>query len=566
MNNIEALAREQHPAKEEMPTQKDIIIRIAKECELFHSDMVPYARSTRNGHKEVWPVQSRTFRLYLEQCYHEKTGGSPSSNARTEALSTVEALARFSGQEYPVYRRVARHGNKILIDLGDPDWRVIEVSEVRWTILSESPVRFHRGKDAQALPAPESGGDLKDLFEFINIKTEDHLVFLAWMIFSLMPDGPFAILVLRAFHGAGKTTTSRYIISLVDPRKGGLRAFPKDERDLAIAARNGWLMGFDNLSHVPATISDALCRLTHGAGFATRTLYENTEETIIDAKRPILLNSISDIIDRPDLADRVLLLELPPLDGPRKTEAQIEEQFQKMAPRLMGAILDLMVQVIRELPDVGFEGLPRMADFARVGIAVERVLEYPAGSFMASYLGKRAELTANVLDHPVVAGVFNLLENSSPDGWFGTFKELRADLEEIVSESDRRSPNWPKTEKGLGNLLRNMAPAIRSQGVEITFPGHSKKGSILKIKKVGETRSPQSPQSPTRTGAIPEGDRCGDRPKSEPSPQSPGEHGDRLKNGQSPRQSPEISRTVATGDRGDHGDRQNQSFTFEEVD
>jgi len=563
--NIETLAnRGDH---EERATQKEILIAIAQEsCELFHHEMTAYAQVKRGDHKETWPVQSRTFRLFLEQQYHERTGGSPSSNARTEALSTIEALARFEGQEHPVYRRVARLGNKIVIDLGDPGWRVIEVSDIGWCILSDSPVRFHRGKDTQALPVPEPGGRIDDLFSFINVKPEDRLLFLAWVIFSLMPDGPFTILVLRAFHGSGKTTTSRYILSLIDPRKGGLRAFPKDERDLAIAATNGWLMGFDNLSHVPPNISDALCRLTHGSGFATRTLYENTEETIIDAKRPILLNSISDIIDRPDLADRALLLELPPIDGPRKTEVQIEEWFQKMAPRLMGSILDLMVQTLRELPGVGYENLPRMADFARVGIAVERVLGYPEGSFLDTYSGKRAEQTANVLDHPVVAGVFNLLENSSPDGWFGTFKELRAALEEIASESDKRSPNWPKTEKGLGNLLRNLAPAIRSQGLETTFPGHSKKGSTLTIKKVRETRSPQSPQSPARTGAVPEGDRWGDRPKPEPSPQSPGDHGDHPENGQSPRQSPEISRTVATGERGDHGDRQNQSFLFEEVD
>lgn len=368
--------------KEEQRSQKKILIDIARECELFHHDMTAYARIARGGHQEVWPVASRTFRLYLEQQYHQKTGGSPSSNARTEALSTVEALARFSGEEHPVYRRVAQRENKILLDVGDPDWNVIEVSSTGWKILSESLVRFHRGRDTQSLPIPATGGKLEDIFDFVNIASEDRILFLAWLTFSLMPDGPFVILCIRASHGSGKSTTAFYILALTDPRRGGLRAFPKDERDLSIAATNGWLLGFDNLSHIPADLSDAFCRLTHGAGFATRTLYENTEETIIDAKRPILLNSISDIIDRPDLADRILLLELPQFDGPRRTEAQIRSAFQKKGPRIMGAILDLMAGVLRELPDVGHDDLPRMADFARVGIAVERALGYEAGAFM----------------------------------------------------------------------------------------------------------------------------------------------------------------------------------------
>ena len=544
--NIDALSREQGRLREEQPTQKEILITIAKEsCELFHHDMTPYARITQDGHKEVWPIASRTFRLFLDQQYHQITGGSPSSNARTEALSTIEALARFRGEEHPVYRRVARLGNKIVIDMGDSAWNVIEVSDAGWQILSESPVRFHRGKDAQSLPIPEKGGTLDDLWHFINIKSDDRLPFLAWLIFSLMPAGPFVILVLRAFHGSGKSTTSRYTIALIDPRRGGLRSFPKDERDLAIASTNGWFMAFDNLSHIPAFISDALCRLTHGAGFATRTLYENTEETIIDAKRPILLNSIGDIIDRPDLADRVLLLELPPLDGPRRTEAQIEADFQKKGPKIMGAILDLMAQFLRELPDVGYDGLPRMADFARVGIAVERVLGYPDGAFVAEYMKHREDLAANILDHPIVAALFKLLEGAFPSGWSGTFKELKSELEN-TPDADKYSPNWPKTSKKLGNDLRNMAPILKNQGLDLVFGGHTKKGSYLSIRKIRETQSPRSPQSPARTVAAPEGDHCGDRPKE-----------------QSPGQSPQKARTIATGDHGDDGDHSSPPFLFD---
>jgi hypothetical protein len=562
-DNIERLAEKQNSPKEEQPTQKEILIEIAKSCELFHHDMIPYTRITRDGHKEVWPVVSRTFRLYLEQQYHQITGGSPSSNARTEAISTIEALARFGNEEHPVFRRVARVGTNIVIDIGDPAWSVIEVSDTGWQILSDSPVRFHRGKDAQSLPIPEKGGALDDLWHFINIKPDDRLPFLAWLVFSLMPDGPFVILVLRAFHGSGKSTTSRYTIALIDPRKGGLRSFPRDERDLAIASTNGWLMAFDNLSHIPHFISDALCRLTHGAGFATRTLYENTEETIIDAKRPVLMNSIGDIIDRPDLADRVLLLELPPLDGPRRTEAQIEADFQKKGPKIMGAILDLMVQVLRELPDVGYDGLPRMADFARVGIAVERVLQYPAGSFLAAYMRHREDLAANVLDHPVVAALFKILEDSSPSGWTGTFKELKVDLEKIASDADKYSPNWPKTAKKLGNDLRSMTPTLKTQGLSISFDGHSEKGSKVTLQKVGKEQSGRSDSQPTSTGAVRRADRWADHSEMERSEQSGHEHPDHSKKEQSGQQSAKKFNDDNNSDRPDRPDHLKPSFLFD---
>ena len=75
-----------------------------------------------------------------------------------------------------------------------------------------------------------------------------------------------------------------------------------------IAANNGWVINLDNLSYVSPELSDAMCRLSTGGGFATRTLYENDEETIFAAQRPQILNGIEDIGCRSDLLDRSLII------------------------------------------------------------------------------------------------------------------------------------------------------------------------------------------------------------------------------------------------------------------
>lgn len=538
---------------EKKKTQKDLILGLAKRsCEFFHTpDMTAYAEVRVGNHREFWPIQSRSFRLYVERLFHKETGGSPSTNARSEALSTLEALARFDGEEHSVHRRVAQDGNRIVIDLGTANWSVVAVSNEGWEIMPESPVRFHRGKDQLSLPVPVKDGKIDQLFIFLNIpEKNDQLLFLAWLVFSMMPGGPYVILVLRAGHGSGKTSTSNFAINLIDPRKGGLRAFPKDERDLAIAATNGWLMAFDNLSHIPANISDALCRLTHGAGFATRTLYENTEETVIDAKRPILMNSISDIIDRPDLADRVLLIELPPFTRERKTEKQMEGEFNAAGPELFGAVLDLMVKVLRILPSVGHENLPRMADFARVGIAVEISLEYKTGAFMTAYESKRGDLTANILDHPIVQAILHLLENPMASPWTGIVKDLKGKLEEIASESDRRGPNWPKSPRGLSNQLRNFAPSLGTQGIGVKFLDHTKAGNRIEIKKEDMGKDvhqvhhvhEQAPEPPGRVN-VPV-------------------NIEKSFSGCSPQCSPRKASTVASGEHGELGEGENPTLSF----
>src|SRR5947208_7847848 len=54
-----------------------------------------------------------------------------------------------------------------------------------------------------------------------------------------------------------------------------VRALPREERELMIAANNGHVLAFDNLSRLPAWTSDALCRLASGGSFRSE---EHTSE------------------------------------------------------------------------------------------------------------------------------------------------------------------------------------------------------------------------------------------------------------------------------------------------
>jgi hypothetical protein len=87
-----------------------------------------------------------------------------------------------------------------------------------------------------------------------------------------------------------------------------------------IAASNGYLLAFDNLSGLPAWLSDALCRLVSGGSFAVRQL---------QAARPLILNGIEEVITRPDLADRSIFLTLPPVAEARR--AHTTRQLARIA-------------------------------------------------------------------------------------------------------------------------------------------------------------------------------------------------------------------------------------------
>jgi hypothetical protein len=172
-------------------------------------------------------------------------------------------------------------------------------------------------------------------------------------------------MVLLGEQGSAKSTFSAMMRALVDPNTAPLRALPREERDLFIAANNGHVLAFDNVSALSAWLSDAICRLATGGGFAMRQLYTDQEEVLFDARRPIILNGIEDFVSRPDLADRAVFLRLEAIsEERRRPETEIWAAFEVERPRILGALLDAVVVGLRRLSETRLPKLPRMADFA----------------------------------------------------------------------------------------------------------------------------------------------------------------------------------------------------------
>src|SRR5262249_15433129 len=158
---------------------------------------------------------------------------------------------------------------------------------------------------------PDQGGSIDALRHFINVAGRDDFVLVvAWLLAALRPHGPYPLLTISGEQGSAKTVLSKLLRSLVDPNVAPVRALAREERDLMIAANNGHLVAFDNVSTVSPWLSDALCRLASGGSFAIRQLYTDADEMLFDAARPIILNSIEDVVTRPDLTDRALFLML----------------------------------------------------------------------------------------------------------------------------------------------------------------------------------------------------------------------------------------------------------------
>lgn len=452
------------------PTQADTLIELAAAAELFHApDGIGFADLDINGHRETWPVRAKGFRRWLSRQFFEATSGAPSSEALQSALNVIEAKAHFDAPERAVHVRVGGVAGKLYLDLGDEAWRAVEIDAAGWRVIDNPPIRFRRAGGMQALPEPEHGGSLDSLRSFLNLRSDaDFVLVVAWVLAGLRNRGPYPVLVLSGEQGSAKSTFAAILRALVDPNTAPLRALPREDRDLFIAANNGHVLAFDNVSGLPGWISDTLCRLATGGGFAVRQLYSDQDEVLFDASRPVILNGIEDIVTRPDLADRALFLTLEAIpEERRRPEHELWAEFEQERPRILGALLDAVAHGLHSLPTTRLARLPRLADFALWATACETAV-WPAGTFWNAYCGNRDEAVEGVIDADPVAAAVRLVMSTRTQ-WTGTASDLLGALGELVGDAQRKSKSWPDSPRGLAGRLRRAATFLRKVGIEVVF-------------------------------------------------------------------------------------------------
>jgi len=472
-------------ADRKRPTQAEQLIKLASDAELFHDfNTKGFATIDVDSHGETWPVRSKGFRSWLLRRFFQATGKAPSAQAMQDALGVLEAQAHFDGPEHEVYVRVAHLDGKIYIDLANESWEAVEITPQGWRVVDTPPVKFRRPRGLAPMPTPQRGGSLTDLRRFINCRNEDWPLVVAW-ICGAFSSGPYPILILQGEQGAAKTTTAKTLKFLVDPGHSPQRAAPKEIRDLMISAANSWCLSHDNLSGLPSWLSDGFCRLATGGGLSTRELYSDDSEIILDAMRPLVLNGIDSLVNRGDLADRAILLELPPLqDDNRRPEADLWREFEAAQPGILGVIFNSLAAALANVNSVKLARLPRMADFAVWVVAAEPALPWEAGSFLTAYDRNRAAVRDHSLEGDVVAvAVRSFMEHGQE--WEGTPTELLNRLTEEAGDLVSRGKAWPKTANSLSNRLRRAAPFLRANGIHYESQRDRKARTIF-LEKMGE--------------------------------------------------------------------------------
>jgi hypothetical protein len=443
---------------------------------------VPCDPANPNAPVARYPVDDGEFvtrvRLLYGDAYpvHGPRGARPGAfSKKTTVLPHLEAMA-LRGPVYDPGVRVAGSREDVWIDLGDATFRAIRVTAEGWTVADRAPAQFpliRRSGSMAPLPLPRPDPDAMQRYRrLLNLGDDPGAagrfrLVVMFQVSVLYPFGPYCIVAVGGPPGAAKTTGCRMLRDTADPQAVPLRAPPRGEEDLVIAARHNRVLAWDNMGDMKPNMADMFCRLATGTACGKRRLWTNADEHLVAAERPVILNGISPLLVRGDLADRGIVISLPEIpDDARRPREEMQQAFAEVAPGVLAALLDGLVTALRRLPTLKLARLPRMADFARLACAAAPAFGWTEDDILAELDANRAEAGRGVIeDDPVAQAVQDFAEARTAP-WKGTATELLACLR-FVPEAVQRERTWPKDGARLSRHLNRIMAALRTAGIDV---------------------------------------------------------------------------------------------------
>ncbi|MCU9612745.1 virulence-associated E family protein [Caldibacillus lycopersici] len=469
-------------------TNSQALIEIAKEIAEFfiEENGEVYATVELNNTYYHVPVSDYRFERILRKVYFDIFKKPINKSLLTEAIETISAYQEFSLQHnsrQKIFIRVGGTKDTVYINLNRPTGEVVKVDSTGWTIITNPPVKFRKNDNLKPLPLPSRGGSIQELSDFLNVSEDDKILIYSFLLGCFSPTGPYPLLILQGPQGVGKSFLSQLLKKIVDPAFAApIRSLPRNEQDLMISAQKSHLLAFDNLSGISKAMSDSLCKLSTGGGFATRKFYENSEEVVISAMRPVILNGIDFIARRPDLADRSIIIDLIPIKlSNRKTEEELMIEFETRLPRIFGALLDALSIATREYKRISLDISPRMADYAKWAQAGEIGFGFKSQTFLKAYLQNRKKIAEESVEHDLlISSIFDCLTKYK--FLSGNATTILENLKKFVPVDVQNSKYFPAPHH-LKDELTRIVPILNANNISYSYKRNNK-GRIHTLKLV----------------------------------------------------------------------------------
>ncbi|MDD2768837.1 MAG: hypothetical protein PHT19_08890 [Methylococcus sp.] len=429
-------------------------------------------------------------------------GAAPSTSTLDGQMALLRNNARIQGDRVTVYVRVAAVDDSIFLDIGDPEGRAIVIGPDGWAVQHNSTVAFIRGPAYGELPLPCRAGGAYEAFAVLarwhraaGVPREKVPAVIAAEVAALLPDGAAMILNFIGAAGSGKSTHAAQIVRTQDPVRTGRIPTIREvgiEHAAAAAQSSHWLV-WDNMPVLGADQQNTLCRVVSGTEDVKRRLYTDGDVARLAVQNPVIVTSITPAITAPDAASRTIRV---PFTRRRefRSDTEVAATFEAQRGELLGAQCDLLVEVLRRLPDVRKQGGAghRTAGFIQVGECITQAIGQPPGAFKQYMAADRAAEAQELIEgDPFVRALLRVLKQWAaeaqpgdrlppwniwmrgtgqrwaavrlPDGSLLIGATSEALYKEMLYASDARS--WPTSARATTAFLTHSAPVLESIGI-----------------------------------------------------------------------------------------------------
>ena len=424
--------------------------------------------ATKDGtHFECHPSRSKSFLALLLQLIRIRSTSTPKFSRVKQAIEILE-LDAYQSPMVNLENRRASQKELSFIDLGDPEWSMIKVGPDRWGITSQKTPMFCRPQHLRALPRPERGGDIEELFRFVPAENpQEKLLMTAWILAALHAGIPSPILVFTGQQGSAKTTRTRRIRSLLDPSVTPVLG-DLEMSNLVLTFQHHAIPCFENVSQFDRRTTDMFCRAVTGNGVERRRLYTDSDQVLYSFRRSIIINGIDTPSMRPDFLDRCLIINCRRMDKFQPLH-ELDRQFEESRPRILGAMLDVLVQTLRVLPSTPTAEEFRMADFAHFGRAVAIALGQQPSAFDEAYRLNIRRRNFELLDDAPMVRLLKEFSGkySAEKPWNGSAISLLDELQAIatINGDANGMKDLPKSGRWLSSRLGEMTSALKTMEI-----------------------------------------------------------------------------------------------------
>jgi hypothetical protein len=409
-------------------------------------------------------IDSEEFKDWLAYECYENYSKTLNNTVIEGVRRVVKIKAKLNGQLVTVYNRVGVIDNVVYIDMGTIDRKIIRVDSEKWEIMNLSKkIFFDRNKEMLELPEPTSGGDLKELLQYLPKMNEgEQCLVLSWLVASFIEHIERAFLLIEGAAGSGKTTTAIILKSLIDPKENATVSSNDNENEVAQIINHQYLPLFDNITSFSRKISDLSCRAFSRGSHTKKQLYTDDQDFSLTLSGNMIITSIRFLKPKGDFLDRCYKIIIDKHDQSSRSREQYEKLFAEVKPRIFGALLTVLSATLKEASQIEITAKYRTVDFDRYALAAARAMGFDDSLFHSARKHcEKIKIISITSSTPLIEALHNFL--MANDGHYtGYMSTLLKELPQYTSEPD----DLPKQSNALSRKINEIMPELNGAGIQ----------------------------------------------------------------------------------------------------